>query len=66
MALQHARKKFKLKNSGNVKIVKKKFPKDIHGEAIDGNTVAISKDLNPKSEFYKEVVRSEERRVGKR
>lgn len=59
MALQHTRKKFKLKNSNNIKVVKKKFPKDIHGEAIDGNTIAISKDLNPKSEFYKEVVAHE-------
>ena len=59
MALNHARKKFRLKNSSSVKIVKKKFPKDIHGEAIDGNTIAVSKDLDPKSEFYKEVVAHE-------
>ena len=60
MALNHKRKKFKLKNSSsNIRVVKKKFPKDIHGEAIDGNTVAVSKDLDPKSKFYKEVVAHE-------
>tara|TARA_R110002020_G_scaffold450662_1_gene664329 strand:- start:575 stop:949 length:375 start_codon:yes stop_codon:yes gene_type:complete len=43
----------------NINVISKDLPKDVHGEAIDDNTIAVNDDIPKGSKLYKKVVAHE-------